>query len=150
MIHSSWFLDQSLVLDYWSGDGKRSYHHTAPVNSLYALHESLIMLQNEGLENAWQRHKEMHNKLKLGLDKLGFEFVVNADVRLPQLNAIFIPQGIDEAKIRSHLLNYYNLEIGAGLGTLAGKAWRIGIMGYGARNENVALCLRALEEAITS
>ncbi|NOH72092.1 alanine--glyoxylate aminotransferase family protein [Vibrio pectenicida] len=146
----SWFLDQSLVLDYWSGDGKRSYHHTAPVNSLYALHESLIMLQNEGLENAWQRHKEMHNKLKLGLDKLGFEFVVNADVRLPQLNAIFIPQGIDEAKVRSHLLNYYNLEIGAGLGTLAGKAWRIGIMGYGARNENVALCLRALEEAITS
>ncbi|GLT16306.1 alanine--glyoxylate aminotransferase [Vibrio zhanjiangensis] len=144
----SWFLDQSLVLGYWSGKGKRSYHHTAPVNSLYALHESLIMLNNEGLENAWKRHQEVHNKLKLGLEDLGFEFVVKADVRLPQLNTVFIPQGIDDAKIRGHLLNHYNLEIGAGLGSFAGKAWRIGIMGYGARNENVSLCVKALEEVM--
>lgn len=144
----SWFLDQSLVLGYWSGEGKRSYHHTAPVNSLYALHESLLILKNEGLENAWQRHHDMHEKLKQGLAKLGFEFVVEEGSRLPQLNAIYIPEGIDDAKVRAHLLNTYNLEIGAGLGALAGKAWRIGLMGYGARAENVALCLRALEESL--
>lgn len=145
----SWFLDQSLVLGYWAGQGKRSYHHTAPVNSLYALHESLVMLQNEGLENAWQRHRDMHDKLKLGLEKLGFEFVVEEACRLPQLNAIYIPAGVDDAKVRTHLLDTYNLEIGAGLGALAGKAWRIGLMGYAARAENVALCLRALEESLT-
>ncbi|CAK4069709.1 pyridoxal-phosphate-dependent aminotransferase family protein [Vibrio sp. 16] len=145
----SWFLDQSLVLGYWNGEGKRSYHHTAPVNSLYALHESLLILQNEGLENAWQRHREMHEKLKAGLEKLGFEFVVEEQSRLPQLNAIYVPQWVDEVKVRSHLLDTYNLEIGAGLGALAGKAWRIGLMGYGARSENVALCLRALEESLT-
>ncbi|NNN48841.1 alanine--glyoxylate aminotransferase family protein [Vibrio sp. 2-2(8)] len=146
----SWFLDQSLVLGYWSGAGKRSYHHTAPVNSLYALHEALLVLRNEGLELAWARHRVMHDKLKQGLEKLGFEFVVAEDCRLPQLNAIYIPEGVDEAKVRAHLLNQYNLEIGAGLGTLAGKAWRIGLMGYGARSENVALCLRALEESLTN
>ncbi|EGU41667.1 aminotransferase [Vibrio ichthyoenteri ATCC 700023] len=145
----SWFLDQSLVLGYWSGEGKRSYHHTAPVNSLYALHEALVMLQQEGLENAWHRHQVMHDKLKVGLERLGFEFVVEQAYRLPQLNAVYVPEGIDEAKVRSHLLEIYNLEIGAGLGMLAGKAWRIGLMGYGARQENIALCLRALEESIT-
>lgn len=145
----SWFLDQSLVLGYWNGEGKRSYHHTAPVNSLYALHEALLILQREGLENAWHRHQLMHEKLKSGLEKLGFEFVVEQAYRLPQLNAVYVPEDIDEAKVRSHLLDSYNLEIGAGLGALAGKAWRIGLMGYGARLENIALCLRALEESIT-
>ncbi len=145
----SWFLDQSLVLGYWSGEGKRSYHHTAPVNSLYSLHEALLILKNEGLENAWARHRAMHEKLKLGLEKLGFKFVVEQEHRLPQLNAIYIPEGVDDAKVRTHLLNEYNLEIGAGLGSLAGKAWRIGVMGYGARSENIALCLRALEESLT-
>lgn len=145
----SWFLDQSLVLGYWSGEGKRSYHHTAPVNSLYALHEALVLLQNEGLEQAWKRHQQMHEKLKGGLERLGFTFVVDEASRLPQLNAVFIPEGIDEAAVRGHLLNEYNLEIGAGLGALAGKAWRIGLMGYAARNENVSLCLRALEESLT-
>ncbi|HAS2740169.1 TPA: alanine--glyoxylate aminotransferase family protein [Vibrio cholerae] len=144
----SWFLDQSLVLGYWSGAGKRSYHHTAPVNSLYALHEALLLLQQEGLEHAWQRHRLMHEKLKQGLEQLGFQFVVAEPYRLPQLNAIYVPEGIEEAKVRSHLLNEYNLEIGAGLGALAGKAWRIGVMGYGARSENIALCLRALEESL--
>ncbi|MCW8333127.1 pyridoxal-phosphate-dependent aminotransferase family protein [Vibrio paucivorans] len=145
----SWFLDQSLVLGYWSGEGKRSYHHTAPVNSLYALHESLVILHNEGLENAWARHQAMHDKLKAGIEKMGFKFVVQEGSRLPQLNAIYIPEGIDEAKVRADLLENYNLEIGAGLGALAGKAWRIGLMGYGARNENVSLCLRALEESLS-
>ncbi len=145
----SWFLDQSLVLGYWSGEGKRSYHHTAPVNSLYALHESLVLLKNEGLDNAWSRHYAMHQELKGGVEALGLEFVVAEESRLPQLNALYFPEGIDEAKIRTQLLEEYNLEIGAGLGSLAGKAWRIGLMGYGARKENVALCLKALQDVLT-
>ncbi|MFA0267998.1 alanine--glyoxylate aminotransferase family protein [Vibrio cyclitrophicus] len=144
----SWFLDQSLVLGYWSGEGKRSYHHTAPVNSLYALHESLVLLKNEGLDNAWSRHYAMHQELKAGVEALGLKFVVDEEGRLPQLNALYFPEGIDEAKIRTQLLEEYNLEIGAGLGSLAGKAWRIGLMGYGARKENVALCLKALKDVL--
>ena len=144
----SWFLDQSLVMAYWSGEGKRAYHHTAPVNSLYALHESLLMLKNEGLENSWQRHQLQHQALAKGLAELGLEFVVPSDERLPQLNTVYIPQGIDDAKVRSYLLTHYNLEIGAGLGEFAGKAWRIGLMGFSAKNENVALCLAALKDAL--
>ncbi|PIW61585.1 alanine--glyoxylate aminotransferase family protein [Shewanella sp. CG12_big_fil_rev_8_21_14_0_65_47_15] len=145
----SWFLDQSLVMAYWtSAGGKRSYHHTAPVNALYALHESLRMLAAEGLENAWQRHHDMHLVLRVGLEKLGLNFVVAEASRLPQLNAVYIPAGVDDAAVRTRLLKDYNLEIGAGLGALAGKAWRIGLMGFGARRENVALCLKALEEVL--
>ena len=144
----SWFLDQSLVMSYWSGNGKRSYHHTAPVNSLYGLHESLIQLHHEGLENRIKRHKIQHEALAEGLAKLGIEFIVPKEERLPQLNAIYIPEGIDDVKVRHYLLNKYNLEIGAGLGDLAGKAWRIGLMGYAARSENVILCLAALEDAL--
>ncbi|PCI54662.1 MAG: alanine--glyoxylate aminotransferase [Gammaproteobacteria bacterium] len=144
----SWFLDQSLVMGYWAGEGKRSYHHTAPVNSLYALHESLLMLQNEGLENSWARHKAQHEKLASGLEALGISFVVPENERLPQLNTVHIPEGVDDAKVRQFLLNEYNLEIGAGLGQFAGNAWRIGLMGYAARNENVLLCLAALKEAL--
>ncbi|GAB1151040.1 MAG: alanine--glyoxylate aminotransferase family protein [Shewanella algae] len=144
----SWFLDQSLVMGYWSGDGKRSYHHTAPVNALYSLHEALRLLAEEGLENAWQRHRDMHLLLRQGLESMGLEFVVAEQSRLPQLNAVYIPQGADDGAVRKQLLDNYNLEIGAGLGALAGKAWRIGLMGYGARRENVALCLRALAEVL--
>ncbi|MGL4475757.1 MAG: pyridoxal-phosphate-dependent aminotransferase family protein [Shewanella sp.] len=144
----SWFLDQSLVMGYWSGEGKRSYHHTAPVNALYALHESLRLLADEGLEQAWQRHKVMHQQLKVGLQQLGLSFVVAENCRLPQLNTVYIPDGVNDAQVRKVLLERYNLEIGAGLGELAGKAWRIGLMGYGARAENVALCLKALEDVL--
>jgi len=146
----SWFLDQTLVMDYWANNagGKRSYHHTAPVNSLYALHESLVMLHNEGLENAWARHQTQHEKLAEGLEKLGIQFIVPKDERLPQLNAVYIPEGVDDVTVRNYLLNEFNLEIGAGLGAFAGKAWRIGLMGYGARSENVALCLAALKQAL--
>lgn len=143
----SWFLDQTLVMAYWGG-GKRSYHHTAPVNALYALHESLRQLAGEGLEAAWRRHRDMHLILRAGLEKLGLRFVVDAAARLPQLNAVYIPEGIDDAATRNRLLQEYNLEIGGGLGDLAGKAWRIGLMGYGARRENVALCLKALESVL--
>jgi alanine-glyoxylate transaminase / serine-glyoxylate transaminase / serine-pyruvate transaminase len=144
----SWFLDQSLVLGYWSGEGKRSYHHTAPVNTLYGLHESLLRLYREGLEATWARHREMHLKLKTGLDALGLAFVVEEKDRLPQLNSVYIPEGIDDVKVRTYLLEHFNLEIGAGLGALAGKAWRIGLMGYSASEENVALCLSALGQAL--
>ncbi|MBW8184588.1 pyridoxal-phosphate-dependent aminotransferase family protein [Shewanella nanhaiensis] len=148
----SWFLDQTLVMGYWSGNaaagGKRSYHHTAPVNALYALHESLRLLANEGLESAWQRHADMHQVLRQGLEGLGLKFVVDEASRLPQLNAVYIPEGVDDAAVRNQLLQNYNLEIGAGLGALAGKAWRIGLMGFGARRENVALCLKALEDVL--
>jgi alanine-glyoxylate transaminase/serine-glyoxylate transaminase/serine-pyruvate transaminase len=148
----SWFLDQTLVMGYWSGtadnSAKRSYHHTAPVNALYALHESLRLLANEGLEAAWQRHANMHQVLRQGLEGLGLKFVVDEASRLPQLNAVYIPEGVDDAAVRKQLLDNYNLEIGAGLGALAGKAWRIGLMGYAARRENVALCLKALEDVL--
>ncbi len=145
----SWFLDQSLVMGYWSGQGKRSYHHTAPVNSLYALHEALVMLHEEGLENSWARHRKHHQVLAKGLKALAIDFIVPEAERLPQLNAIYIPEGVDDAKVRAYLLDKYNLEIGAGLGAFAGKAWRIGLMGYTARSENVALCLAALKEALS-
>ncbi|MAD76973.1 MAG: alanine--glyoxylate aminotransferase [Rheinheimera sp.] len=144
----SWFLDQSLVMAYWSGQGKRSYHHTAPVNSLYALHEALRILASEGLEQAWQRHQTMHKLLAEGLTKLGLQFVVAEPYRLPQLNQVYIPQGVDDAPLRTALLEHYNLELGAGLGEMAGKTWRIGLMGYGARHENIALCLQALTEQL--
>lgn len=144
----SWFLDQSLVMAYWSGEGKRAYHHTAPVNSLYALHESLLMLHQEGLQNSWTRHQVQYQQLAQGLQALGLNFIVPENERLPQLNAVYIPTGVDDAKVRNYLLTEYNLEIGAGLGQFAGKAWRIGLMGYAAKNENVALCLAALKDAL--
>lgn len=146
----SWFLDQTLVMGYWgnTSGAKRTYHHTAPVNALYALHEALRLLADEGLENAWARHAMLHTELRDGLAALGIEFVVEEKYRLPQLNAVHIPAGVDDAAVRSWLLNDYNLEIGAGLGALAGKAWRIGLMGYGARRENVAVLLGALGEVL--
>lgn len=140
----SWFLDLNLVLGYWKGDGKRSYHHTAPVNALYGLHESLVMLAEEGIEQSWARHRKNHLALRAGLDALGLELVVPEDERLPQLNAVSVPGGVDEAAVRARLLQTYNLEIGAGLGALAGKVWRIGLMGYSSRAENILLCLGAL------
>ncbi len=144
----SWFLDQSLVMDYWAGEGKRSYHHTAPVNALYALHEALLLLRQEGLEASWQRHEQMHQHLAQGLDAMGLRFIVPANERLPQLNAVWIPDGINDLEVRTALLEHFNLEIGAGLGDFAGQAWRIGLMGYGARPENVALCLSALNSVL--
>lgn len=140
----SWFMDLNLVLGYWSGEGRRTYHHTAPINPLYGLHESLVMLAEEGLEAAWARHRAMHESLKAGLDALGLSFVVPEGERLPQLNAVALPEGVDDAALRGRLLNEFNLEIGAGLGALAGKIWRIGLMGASARQENVDVCLKAM------
>ncbi len=145
----SWFLDTNLVMGYWGPNAKRAYHHTAPVNALYALHESLVMLQNEGLENSWARHYNNHLVLRAGLEAMGLSFIVDEDHRLSQLNSVTIPAGIDEAVVRSRLLNDFNLEIGAGLGALAGKVWRIGLMGHSSRAENIFLCLSSLEAVMS-
>jgi len=104
------------------------------------------MLTEEGLENAWDRHTKNHEYLKAGLEALGIKLVVKEGDRLPQLNTVWIPEGIDDAHVRSTLLNDYNLEIGAGLGVLAGKVWRIGLMGFSSRKENIILCTSALKE----
>jgi len=144
----SWFLDLSLVMNYWGGEGGRSYHHTAPVNALYGLHEALVMLFEEGLEETWARHGKMHKALAAGLEALGLNFLVDADVRLPMLNAVQVPEGIDEASVRAHLLAAHGLEIGAGLGPMAGKVWRIGLMGSSATENNINLCLTALADAL--
>lgn len=144
----SWFLDMDLVMGYWGQGAKRAYHHTAPVNSIYALHESLLILQQEGLENAWARHHQNHLSLKLGFEKLGLDLVVEENYRLPQLNMVRIPNGIDDGQVRNRLLNEFNLEIGAGLGELAGKVWRIGLMGCGSSQKNVDYCLSSLEAVL--
>ncbi|WP_029133161.1 alanine--glyoxylate aminotransferase family protein [Sedimenticola selenatireducens] len=145
----SWFMDLNLVMGYWGGGTKRAYHHTAPINALYGLHEALLMLQEEGLENAWARHRKNHLALRAGLEAMGLTFIVNEADRLPQLNAVSIPQGVDDATVRGRLLNEYNLEIGAGLGALAGKVWRIGLMGHASRAENILLCVGALEAVLS-
>ena len=144
----SWFLDLTLVMGYWGGSSKRTYHHTAPVNALYGLHEALVMLQEEGLENAWARHEKNYHALRAGVEALGLKFIVREDSRLPQLNAIAVPANIDEAKVRQLLLSDYNLEIGAGLGALAGRIFRVGLMGQTSSMKNVILFVSALKEVI--
>ncbi|MEJ2721609.1 MAG: alanine--glyoxylate aminotransferase family protein [bacterium] len=144
----SWFMDLTLVLEYWGSHAKRAYHHTAPVNGLYGLHEALLILWEEGLENAWARHLENHRRLRNGLESMGLEFLVPEDERIPQLNAVGVPDGVDDAEIRRRLLDDFGLEIGAGLGPLAGKIWRIGLMGYSSRTRNVVFCLNALKEVL--
>jgi alanine-glyoxylate transaminase / serine-glyoxylate transaminase / serine-pyruvate transaminase len=148
-IHS-WFMDMNLLLGYW-GSTTRTYHHTAPTNSLYALHEALVILKEEGIENSWARHMRNHLALKAGLEAMGLKFLVKEGAALPQMNAIHIPEAVRErdAEVRKTLLNEFNLEIGAGLGPLAGKIWRIGLMGYSCKPENVMLCLSALGSVLS-
>ena len=145
----SWFLDLNLVMGYWGGGGKRAYHHTAPINNLYGLHEALVILQEETLETSWARHAIHHEALRAGLEAMGLTFIVKKGDHLPQLNTVTIPEGVDEAAVRSILLNDYDLEIGAGLGALAGKVWRIGLMGHAASRKNILYCISALESVLT-
>jgi alanine-glyoxylate transaminase/serine-glyoxylate transaminase/serine-pyruvate transaminase len=140
----SWFLDMQLIMGYWGANTKRAYHHTAPVNDLYALHESLLMLREEGLEEAHRRHRRNHEALVAGLEAMGLAMAVAAEYRLPQLNSVLIPAGVDDAAVRTTLLEEFDLEIGAGLGALAGKTWRIGLMGFASNERNVVYCLNAL------
>jgi alanine-glyoxylate transaminase/serine-glyoxylate transaminase/serine-pyruvate transaminase len=146
---TSWFLDLNLVMGYWGEGQTRAYHHTAPVNALYGLHEAFVVLQDEGLEASWQRHTMNHMALRAGIEAMGMSFVVPEDERLAQLNTITIPEGVEEAVVRKQLLQQFNLEIGAGLGALAGKVWRIGLMGYASNPKNVLLCVNALEAVLS-
>ncbi len=146
----SWFLDLQLVMSYWGGEAKRTYHHTAPINLLYALHESLVMLEEEDIEQAWARHARNHRALRAGFEAMGLTFVVPEQDRLPQLNAISVPKGVDEAQVRARLLRDYSLELGAGLGGMAGKIWRVGLMGQSSCTKNVLLCLGAMDVTLTA
>lgn len=143
----NWYLDLTMIVNYWEGS-KRAYHHTAPVNMLYGLYQALFNIVEEGLENVFTRHLEAHNALVTSLDGLGMKMLVDEDYRLPMLNAVVIPEGVDEAAVRVKLLADYDIEIGAGLGPLAGKIWRIGVMGHTARIENIERLTGALKAVI--
>lgn len=142
----SWYLDLSLVRKYWGAD--RAYHHTAPINNIYGLHESLRLVLEEGLEQRWARHQEAHERLAKGVAALGLEFQVREGRRLPQLNVIRIPAGFEDKAGRKELLDRHGIEVGGGLGDLAGKVWRVGLMGYGARAEIVDQMLAALRAVL--
>ncbi|MCP4848765.1 MAG: alanine--glyoxylate aminotransferase family protein [Verrucomicrobiaceae bacterium] len=149
----NWYLDLNLICGYWAGepnssDNKRAYHHTAPINMNYALYAALREIVNEGTDAVFERHLASHRQLVDGLEDRGLAMLVSAPHRLPMLNAVKIPQGVDEAAVRSILLNEHAIEIGAGLGPLAGKIWRIGLMGHTARAENVERLLAALDSAV--
>jgi len=143
----NWYLDLSMIVNYWEGQ-KRAYHHTAPINMIYALHQSLYNLLEEGLDNAISRHLENHKKLVAGLEDLGLEMFVEPACRLPMLNAVVVPETVDEAGVRSRLRDEYRIEIGAGLGPMAGKVWRIGLMGETCRPGNVDRFLTALKSVL--
>jgi len=139
----NWYLDLSMIVNYWQG-ATRAYHHTAPINMLYALYAALKCVLDEGMDSVFARHQAAHEQLKAGLAELGIEFLVKEGSRLPMLNAVKIPEGVDEAGIRMTLLKERQIEIGVGLGPLAGQIWRIGLMGHTARAENVERLLTAL------
>ena len=137
---TSWYLDASMLMNYWGSD--RVYHHTAPINMTYALREALLMVVEEGLEQRYARHMLNHRALRAGLESMHLNYL--PDRSLPTLNAVAVPEGVDDAKVRGRLLNEFGIEIGAGLGPFKGKAWRIGLMGHGSTQRNVILILSAL------
>jgi len=145
----SWYLDLSMVRNYWA-ESSRVYHHTAPINMNYGLHEALRIVLEEGLEARFARHLKNHYALRAGLTALGIQYAVEEQYRLPMLNAVFIPSGIDDAAVRSRLLNEFGIEIGAGLGPMKGKTWRIGLMGEASNPRNVLLFLSALENCLAA
>ncbi|MFP3927737.1 MAG: pyridoxal-phosphate-dependent aminotransferase family protein [Desulfobacteraceae bacterium] len=139
----SWYLDMSLVGSYWGAE--RKYHHTAPVNMLFGLREALRIIVEEGLEARFARHRMNHKALVAGLEAMGLSMLVSESERLPMLNAVRIPEGAHDLKVRQALLRKYGIEIGGGLGDLAGKIWRVGLMGHSSNRRNVILFLSALE-----
>ncbi|MCL6266153.1 pyridoxal-phosphate-dependent aminotransferase family protein [Flagellimonas myxillae] len=141
----SWFLDLTMVKNYWAG-AKRAYHHTAPVSAMFAMREALRIVLEEGLENRFARHQKNHELLRDNLEALGFEFLVDKQYRLPMLNAVKIPNGVNDAALRKRLLEEYNIEIGGGLGPFAGKIWRIGLMGESSDANHVNMLVAALKE----
>ncbi|HEX2473744.1 MAG TPA: alanine--glyoxylate aminotransferase family protein [Lacipirellulaceae bacterium] len=143
----SWYLDISLLANYWGSD--RVYHHTAPINMTYALHEALRLVLEEGLDACFARHRKNHEALKRGLAAIGITYATQAGHELPQLNAVQIPPGVDDLAVRKSLLERFGIEIGAGLGAFKGKVWRVGLMGYASRQSNVLLLLAALEQLLS-
>ncbi|MBL8850119.1 MAG: alanine--glyoxylate aminotransferase family protein [Planctomycetaceae bacterium] len=143
----SWYLDMKMVANYWS-DKSRAYHHTAPINMNYALHEALRIVLADGLETRWVRHRRNHLLLCSGLEAMGVEYAVAEEYRLPMLNAVKIPAGVDDKAVRAQLLNEFGIEIGGGLGPMAGKTWRIGLMGETSTERNVLMFLAALEACL--
>lgn len=139
----SWFLDLTLVKNYWEG-AKRAYHHTAPVSAMFAMREALRLVLEEGLEKRFQRHRKNHELLREGLEALGFEFIVDPAYRLPMLNAVRLPNGLEDVKTRKRLLDEFNIEVGSGLGEFAGRIWRIGLMGNSSSKNHVNMLLGAL------
>lgn len=144
----NWYLDLTLIMQYWKG-ATRAYHHTAPINMHYGLYQALQLILAEGPEIVYQRHLTCHNALVQGLEALGLSMLVAPESRLPMLNSVKVPEGVDEAVVRSALLKEYKLEVGAGLGPRAGKIWRIGLMGHTAREENVDRLLAALKALLS-
>ncbi len=142
----SWYLDMGMVKSYWGGE--RKYHHTAPINMIYALREALRIIAEEGLDARFERHRMNHRALVAGVEAMGLSMLVPEKERLPMLNAVRVPEGADDLKVRKMLLQAYGIEIGGGLGDLAGKIWRVGLMGHAARRKNVCLFLSALEAAL--
>jgi len=132
----NWYLDLTMIIDYWEGQ-TRAYHHTAPINMLYGLYQALYDILTEGTDGVFDRHQQSHLALVKFCESQGFEMLVEPDYRLPMLNSVLIPEGVDDALARKRLLEEYQIEIGSGLGPLAGKIWRIGIMGHTARIENI-------------
>jgi alanine-glyoxylate transaminase/serine-glyoxylate transaminase/serine-pyruvate transaminase len=143
----SWYLDVSMIINYWEG-AKRAYHHTAPINMIYGLYQALHCVLGEGLEKVFARHREAHRQLVAGVEKMGLAMLVSPESRLPMLNTVKVPADVDEAQVRNRLLSEHRIEIGAGLGPLAGKVWRIGLMGHTARPENVERLLGALKAVV--
>jgi alanine-glyoxylate transaminase/serine-glyoxylate transaminase/serine-pyruvate transaminase len=146
----TWLYDFDLLMGYWDGGNGRAYHHTAPINALYGLHEALVALEEEGLEAAFVRHRRMHGALVAGAEALGLRFPVGPGARLPQLNVIEVPAGVDEAKARGLMLERFGVEIGGGLADWAGRVWRVGLMGASATPANVRLLLEALAAALNA
>jgi len=144
----SWYLDLSLISSYWGGE--RAYHHTAPINMLYGLHEALRLVLEEGLDERHARHARNSRALWAGLEALGLELAVPDSERLVPLTAVRVPDGVDEAAVRRHLLEEFSLEIGGGLGPLKGKVWRIGLMGSASTRRNVELAVAALRSALAA
>ncbi len=142
----SWYLDLSMVKSYWGEE--RKYHHTAPINMIYGFREALRIITEEGLERRFKRHLLNHRALKAGIETMGLSMLVPESERLPMLNAVCIPDGVDDIKIRKALLNDFGIEIGGGLGEFAGKIWRVGLMGHTSRRRNVVLFLSALETVL--
>ncbi len=135
----SWYLDMSMMMQYWGRE--RLYHHTAPINMVYGLHEALRIVLEEGLPARWQRHAAAHDTLKKGLESLGLSYLADPAHQLPMLNAVAAPEGVAEAEVRTALLEDYSIEIGGGLGDFKGKAWRIGLMGESATKRHVTALL---------